>query len=241
MRSHSFCSSASSRLIFQRLPALASRPCGNRCWYMVQTYRLAGRLPSPNCRRKPRLFADEPLRRRPAETDAGGSTDSRRASGLSRFAHGAGIRPRQRPRIGSPPVGRAHPHRLELRPALKRRTLAPRPDSSHWRHRRCSGCGLRDAGREEEARGARGQHPDAAAPKLRVADVVGGSSRLERLDPSLEEGDLRHPVFSGAQLQPGNRGRHSPAPRGDVDRGKKENQIVRTEYACIGVTLFLYF
>ena len=48
--------------------------------------------------------------------------------------------------------------------------------------------------------------------------VTGSVEGLE--DPSLGEGDLRHPVFSGAQLQPGNRGRPSPVPRGAADRKK---------------------
>ena len=62
------------------------------------------------------------------------------------------------------------------------------------------------------------RYTDAEAPELRVADVVGGRTRPQRLDAGLGEGDVGHGWFSCRQLQPGNRSRDGPLPHGDFDR-----------------------
>ena len=73
-------------------------------------------------------------------------------------------------------------------------------------------------GVDEEALGARGQHPDTEAPALRVSGIVGGWTRPQRLDARVGEGDVGHGRFFCGQLQPGNRSREGPFPHGGFDR-----------------------
>ena len=119
---------------------------------------------------------------------------------------------------------------------MKRRAPAPRRRSWRWRRRPSSRHGAPMPGVDEEALGARGQHPDTEAPAFRVSGIVGGWTRPQRLDARVGEGDVGHGRFSlwaGAarESEPG----RSVSTRRFRQENASQNQSVSTAGAFIGV------
>ena len=59
---------------------------------------------------------------------------------------------------------------------------------------------------DEESLAARGEHPDAEAPELAVADIVGGPARPQRLDAGVGQDDLGHACSPGCGCSRGRAG-----------------------------------